>query len=613
MLKLKRLSITHQFTVLGAIGMLITVIAVGFSLRTTYDAALEQKKSQVKALVDAAVTLTDSYVAAAQSGAMSVPQAQALAKKALGSMRFDHGNYFFVYSQTGITLVHPNKSQIGTNRYNAKDAYGKVITGPMIAAALAGHPIFRSYHYPRANQSTPQPKIGYMDVVPGWNWIIGSGLYVDDLRTQVLGNLAGLAEIVLPLFLVFLLITYLMRGGISRLLSGLTRSMERIAHGDFDTTIPGLDRADELGRMAKTLNIFRDAALEKTRLEQEAQAARALAAEERARAEAERADRAREQGMVVASVATGLERLSSGDLLFRIGEPFSEDYEKLRQDFNTAMDKLQETMRSITATTEGVRSGAAEIAQAANDLSRRTEQQAAGLEETASALDGLTMAVRKSAEGAQEANLLVSRTKTDAEDSGRVVRDAINAMGGIDQSSREIGNIVTLIDEIAFQTNLLALNAGVEAARAGDAGRGFAVVATEVRSLAQRSADAAREIKTLISTADQQVRTGVKLVDETGMALTRIVDHVTQLNQLVSGIAGSAREQATGLSEVNSAVTQMDQVTQQNAAMVEEATAASHGMMQEAETLNSLLARFRIKPPAAEGDSTPIVRRWAEA
>jgi methyl-accepting chemotaxis protein len=357
--------------------------------------------------------------------------------------------------------------------------------------------------------------------------------------------------------------------------------------------------------MATTLGVFRDAALEKQKLEGEAEAARAVTAQERVRSESDRADRAQEQTLVVSSLASGLERLSEGDLVFRLAEPFTVDYEKLRHDFNAAMDKLQETMGSISSATSGVRSGAVEISQAADDLSRRTEQQAAGLEETAAALDQITMAVRKTAEGAQEARSLVSHAKTDAEQSGRVVHDAIGAMSSIKESSGQIGNIVSLIDEIAFQTNLLALNAGVEAARAGEAGRGFAVVATEVRALAQRSADAAREIKTLISTASHQVETGVKLVDETGHALTRIVDQVARLNDFVAEIAASAREQATGLSEVNSAVNQMDQVTQQNAAMVEQATAASHGMMQEAETLNRLIAQFRIGDPAPAEEEDP--------
>ena len=359
--------------------------------------------------------------------------------------------------------------------------------------------------------------------------------------------------------------------------------------------------------MARRVAQFRDDAVEKRALEARAESDRTAAEAERAANEAARAETAAQQRLVVESVATGLEKLSSGDLLFRLTTAFGGDYEKLRDDFNAAMEKLQEAMQSIATNTQGVRSGAEEITQASDDLSRRTEQQAASLEETAAALDQITATVRRTAEVANEARDLVSTSKTDAERSGDVVRQTVGAMDGIESSSKQIANIIGVIDEIAFQTNLLALNAGVEAARAGDAGRGFAVVATEVRALAQRSADAAKEIKTLISASTQQVDVGVKLVNETGQALGRIVTQVSQLNGLVGELAASAKEQATGLGEVNAAVNQMDQVTQQNAAMVEQATAASHGLSGEAQELARLVGQFRIGVSAA----APVLTRAA--
>jgi methyl-accepting chemotaxis protein len=239
-------------------------------------------------------------------------------------------------------------------------------------------------------------------------------------------------------------------------------------------------------------------------------------------------------------------------------------------------------------------SGTQEISTASNDLSRRTEQQASSLEETAAALDEITATVKKAAEGATHARKVVAGTKEDAERSGEVVRKAVEAMGGIEKSSQQIGQIIGVIDEIAFQTNLLALNAGVEAARAGDAGRGFAVVASEVRALAQRSAEAAKEIKALISTSTTQVGEGVQLVAETGKSLESIMSKVAEINTVVSDIAAGAQEQATGLQQVNTAVNEMDKVTQQNAAMAEEATAAGRSLAQEAETLTSLVAQFRL-------------------
>jgi methyl-accepting chemotaxis protein len=248
---------------------------------------------------------------------------------------------------------------------------------------------------------------------------------------------------------------------------------------------------------------------------------------------------------------------------------------------------------------QAIHSGTQEISTASNDLSRRTEQQASSLEETAAALDEITATVKKAAEGAIHARKVVADTKKDAEKSGEVVRKAVEAMGGIENSSQQIGQIIGVIDEIAFQTNLLALNAGVEAARAGDAGRGFAVVASEVRTLAQRSAEAAKEIKGLISTSTGQVQRGVDLVTETGTALAHIIVRVTEVNSAVAEIAAGAQEQATGLQHVNVALNQMDQVTQQNAAMAEEATAAGRGLAYESDQLSRLIAQFRVESQGA--------------
>jgi methyl-accepting chemotaxis protein len=390
-------------------------------------------------------------------------------------------------------------------------------------------------------------------------------------------------------------------------LRGQLDTMAHLSGGDYDSEVSGAERRDEVGAIARSVAVFRENGREKIRLEAEAAAQHAHAETDRAQQEAQRAAAARQVDFVVEALATGLERLSGGDLLFRLGTPFSAEYETLRRDFNAAMDKMQQTMRSIAAATEGVRAGSGEITQASDDLSRRTEQQAASLEQTAAALDEITATVRRTSENAIEARTTVSAATSDAEQSGVVVGETVHAMSGIENSSRQIGQIIGVIDEIAFQTNLLALNAGVEAARAGDAGRGFAVVATEVRALAQRSADAAREIKALISNSGREVESGVRLVGETGKSLQRIMAQVAKLNALVAEIAASAQEQATGLAQVNTAVNQMDQVTQQNAAMVEQSTAASHNLANEAEVLARLVAQFRTgeetdPPSLAAGD-----------
>jgi methyl-accepting chemotaxis protein len=296
----------------------------------------------------------------------------------------------------------------------------------------------------------------------------------------------------------------------------------------------------------------------------------------------------------VDALGKGLAELAANNLAHRLEEALDPPYEKLRTDYNAAATQLCELVGGIISNTQAIRSGSKEVAQAADDLSRRTEQQAASLEETAAALDQVTATVRKTAEGAVHAREAVTRARADAEKSGTVVREAVVAMGEIEASSRRITDIIGVIDEIAFQTNLLALNAGVEAARAGDAGRGFAVVASEVRALAQRSAEAAKEIKGIIAASARQVKTGVKLVGETGEALGRIVTQVAKVTSVVSEIAASAQEQASGLAEVNTAVNSMDQATQQNAAMVEQSTAASQSLAQEADGLAALASHFRV-------------------
>ena len=390
----------------------------------------------------------------------------------------------------------------------------------------------------------------------------------------------------------------------------IAKATETLAAGDNAVDLTKLARKDELGAVVKSLVIFRDNQLHLEQLRAEQEADRNTTEGERRAKEAAAAAAAAEQALVVSSLADGLERLASGDLTYRIDKDFPGEYAKLRTDFNGAITQLEDTLRVISHSTGGIQSGSNEISSAADDLSRRTEQQAAALEQTAAALDEITATVKTTADGSNHAREVVTNTKTDATHSGEVVRGAVSAMNQIENSSKEISQIIGVIDEIAFQTNLLALNAGVEAARAGDAGRGFAVVASEVRALAQRSAEAAKEIKKLILASSGQVEQGVKLVGEAGKALERIVTQINEINVVVGEIAASAQEQAEGLGQVNASINQMDQVTQQNAAMVEESTAASHSLLQEANELARLLGRFNI---TSSGEEAPAKsRQYAE-
>ncbi|ALL12948.1 methyl-accepting chemotaxis protein [Caulobacter henricii] len=378
-------------------------------------------------------------------------------------------------------------------------------------------------------------------------------------------------------------------------LAGLTRSVDSLSAGRYDQPVAGVAGGDEIGAIARALEGFRHDLADGQRRRAEQESERAVAEAARLRHEAEAQAFARSQATAVSALGEGMERLADGDLIWRMREDsFAADARKMPNDFNAAVESLQATMAGILNAARSIRAGCAEISKASDDLAQRTERGAAGLEQTAAALDQITSTVKRSSEGAERARQVTQSAKANAERSGAVVKEAVQAMGGIEKSSREITNIIGVIDEIAFQTNLLALNAGVEAARAGEAGRGFAVVAQEVRALAQRSADAAKEIKSLIGASTEQVGKGVRLVGETGETLEQILVQVAEINDLVGEIAASSKEQAVGLAEVNQAVNQMDQVTQQNAAMVEQSTAASHALASEAAELERLVGRFKV-------------------
>lgn len=403
---------------------------------------------------------------------------------------------------------------------------------------------------------------------------------------------------------------------------GLTDAMRRLASGDYSTEIPSIGRQDEIGDMAAAVEVFKSNGVEVNRMNAQENANRAksdalqnrMASVLAAAASGDFSSRinkefgdpaldrfARNVDELLEAVDTGLtrtgailKRLAVGDLTETMTGDFRGAFAELQSNVNEAIVGLRSTMSEIRNATSSISSNSEELRVAADDLSRRTEQQAAALEQTSAALDEITAVVKTSTTRAQEASEMVTEAKQSAAQSAVVVRDAITAMGRIEQASREISQIINVIDEIAFQTNLLALNAGVEAARAGEAGKGFAVVAQEVRELAQRSANAAKDIKTLITKSGEEVAGGVKLVQKTGSSLNEIEGQVLSINDHIHSIAVAAREQATGLQEINTAINQMDQVTQKNAAMVEETSAATHKLSHEAVTLFSLLSHFKV-------------------
>ena len=380
---------------------------------------------------------------------------------------------------------------------------------------------------------------------------------------------ASLAYIAIFALVISLITSRIFKKSVCDPYVGTVVRMEALAEGDFESPIAHTEFTDCVGRMTKAMSVFRQSGISVH-------------------------EAGRTQQRVVTSLGEGLSKLSDGDLCYRIEEPFPADYESLRTEFNRASEALNEVIAAVVDTAKGITNGAADIRQASDDLSQRTEQQAASLEQTAAAMDEITGTVRETASGASEANVIVGQTRDEAHASGDVVRRAVESMHGIENASREIGDIISVIDGIAFQTNLLALNAGVEAARAGDAGKGFAVVASEVRALAQRSADAAKDVKAKITASTDQVEQGVQLVNQTGEALERIITRISEIAVLMNTISESAKQQATGLQQVNTAVSEMDGVTQPNAAMVEEATAAARSLAEEAHQLSRRVANVTV-------------------
>jgi methyl-accepting chemotaxis protein len=535
---------------------------------------------------------------------------EAMTKDELNGILTNDFTANFIWSQVGSLVNHPSTPQ------NVKDAYKvadsdyfngdfKAKRGALLEKFTAGE------KQPMALDDWRSHSTAALLTIANTAGAAADGM-VDDADASKASSLAGLITYALlfigaALLSVAGICTIVFR--VTRPIAKLTHSMAALAEGDLSVAIDGVTRHDEIGDMARSVQVFQQAAIRNKALEAEATETRLSSERERVevqqRAEAEAEARLQQ---ATGSLAASLKRLASGDLLCEIETPLAEQFESLRQDFNASVAQLRTAMTGVGQAASLVKSGSHEISQASDSLSKRTEQQAASLEETAAALEEVTVNVKSTSKRAGDARDLVRGARSRAQDSSQVVSNAVTAMGRIEHSSKQISQIIGVIDEIAFQTNLLALNAGVEAARAGEAGKGFAVVAQEVRELAQRSANAAKEIKALIGNSEVAVSEGVKLVSDTGEGLSAIAELVQQINQHMDAIATAAQEQSMGLSEINSAVNHMDQATQQNAAMVEEMNAAGAGLAEESSRLGELLSTFRLDDGGRASAARPAAR-----
>ncbi|AHK44577.1 methyl-accepting chemotaxis protein [Ensifer adhaerens OV14] len=585
---------------LVAFALLTMAAALTFGLLQAQDKLVGERKAMLSAMNENAIAVFDAYHKQEVAGTLSREDAQKRALEAIKAMRYQGSGYFWINDMHPTMIMHPIKPELDGRDLSAnKDPNGKHLFVEFVKTVEKSGQGFVDYYWPKPGADEPVLKYSHLAGFRPWGWVVGTGVYSDDLTAMFRERAWQVAGILLAAALAIVMAALAIVRSVVKPVEKLKASMRSIADEDLSSEVPETDRGDEIGQMAKVLVVLRDSVRERLELRfREAEQQDRLASERRGNEQRQRAT-ADAQADAMETVGAALELLASGDLTAEIGD-IAPEYGKLRQDFNTAVAALRDVIGSISHSTEIVTASAGDISEAANNLSRRTEQQAAALEETAAALDEITSTVRHSSDRANEARNMVDETRASAAKSGGIVRNAIDAMGRIETSSSRISQIIGVIDEIAFQTNLLALNAGVEAARAGEAGRGFAVVAQEVRELAQRSAGAAKEIKALIGTSVREVGAGVELVRSTGDALTEIEALVNRVNEQVALIATAAREQATGLAEVNTAVNSMDQMTQQNAAMVEETTAASQTLAAESRELKMLLTKFRLRETARQ-------------
>lgn len=409
-------------------------------------------------------------------------------------------------------------------------------------------------------------------------------------------------------FTAALVAAYFFARTITKPIDRIVSKMSILASGDTNIDLSTEAGNDEIGGMAKAVEVFRQAAIQKTELEIEAEKNNQLTAQERELRDDERMQAADKIETVVSALASALDRLAKGDLTIAINEPFDKELDALRTNFNSSIAQLRTTLAQISDVSASVNNNLTDMRQSADSLSIRTETQGESLEEIATAVTQITKILGESSHRATQAAQVAKSANGETEKSSQIVSDAIIAMSRIEDCSSQISGIISVIDEIAFQTNLLALNAGVEAARAGESGKGFAVVAQEVRDLAQRSATSAQEIKELISNSEKEVGKGVVLVKSTGEALETISSHVREMDQAIDTIATASKEQLAGVEQVNAAITDMNVLTQQNTAMVEETTAVTHTMGDDANNLDSLINGFKLEKNQTSFENADLTR-----
>ncbi|MGY9047225.1 hypothetical protein P775_11780 [Puniceibacterium antarcticum] len=577
--------------------ILVSILVSSFTAYKMYEFLVENIYEMREAHLRDVVDVVSSQLAAldeqVKAGTLTLEEAQAEGVRIINRSSYDNGNYLFAWNYKNVLVAHGRSPEtIGLDRSDRVDPNGVYIYADLTKVALedGGGVVFYSTTRTAEADAEQIPKMSYgLDFKP-WEWILATGTYIEDLEAQI-ARIEKMAMWTLGAGLLLLIVvSWLIARSVTSPIKKLNLRMHQLSDGDLHSPVPCVNKRDEVGQMARSVQVFQQD-LERT----------AALEEQAAASQAEREADAEAQKQVVSSLAKGLTALSSGNLDVSIDTVFPEAYESLRRDFNDTVASLASVIGTISAASDRIRAQGETIGNSAENVAIRSERNAATLEQTAAAVEEITSSVQLSADSAAEVEVIVKDSSANAQLSGQIVQSVILSMQEIEESSVKISRIVGVIDGIAFQTNILALNAGIEAARAGPAGRGFAVVAAEVRELAQMSASAAAEITGLINDSSQQVNNGVKLVGRTGESLNAIFTSVTEIASRVSGIASSAREQSIGIAEINTAVSHLDADTQANAALFQETLDASQNLTEEAANLRQAVGVFNLGTTARKG------------
>ncbi len=590
---MKNLPISRQLILLVVALMAAFAATTYFQIRSSVNAIYEERYGMLRTQVQSSISILQSFYDKEKAGTLTHEQAMSQAFAIVAAMKYTPDGYMFGYDYDVKMLFHPDPKRVGQSFKGKPDSQGFNYRDELVRLARAGGGQTSFYGPKPGAEGDTYAKSSYAMAFEPWQVVVVTGVYIDDLQAQVRDTIISAISFGLGVFLLGLAAAYIVIRGISKPLDDIHKALGEVANENVDLAIPHTGMKNEIGLMAKATEALQQKVRERHTMQaRQDEQQQQLDTERQTNLDMQR-DEAELQARVVTTIGNALEQLAQGDLTVRCGDLGSR-YAALRDNFNEALSQLDAAMEKVNVKSVDIGGSKDEIRKASNELSQRTERQAASLEETSAALDELTVAVRQTADGASEAAKRVTSISTDASRSDQIVEEAIGAMSGIEQSAVEISKIIGVIDDIAFQTNLLALNAGVEAARAGEAGKGFAVVAQEVRELAQKSAAAAKEIKTQIARSSTQVENGVRLVGEAGDALKRISNQIKSSSDIVSKIAHSAAEQDTTLRSISSSLNQLDAATQHNAAMAEETTASAEALAADTEELLNLIRTFRV-------------------